>query len=140
MIAIQLTGLELSESWQDENPLARARAAFPIVGVPGTESMGLVYFEVEPGQSLAMHTDSEDEMVVLLSGEAEATVGEERGHLRAGALAFIPAMVPHSFRNTGDETLRVAGVFAGSDVVSEFTHPLQPMGLSVLEHQALAAV
>lgn len=140
MIAFQLTDLELLESWQDEDPHARARATFPLVGVRETESLGVVYFEVEPGKSLAMHTDSKDEIVVLLSGKAEATVGDETGELRAGALAFIPAMVPHGFRNTGDETLRVAGIFAGSDVVSEFEHALQPMGATVLEHQALAAV
>jgi len=140
VIALQLTALELLESWQDEDPAARVRATFPLVGVRETESLGVVYFEVEPGNALATHTDSKDEIVVLLSGTAEATVGDETGELRAGALAFIPAMVPHGFRNTGSETLRVAGIFAGSDVISEFAYPLQPMGIAVLEHQALAAV
>lgn len=139
MIAFQLTALELMESWQDEDPAARVRATFPLVGVHETESLGVVYFEVEPGQALATHTDSKDEIVVLLSGSAEATVGDETGQLRAGGLAFIPAMAPHGFRNTGSETLRVAGIFAGSDVVSEFEHPLQPMGIKVLEFQSLAA-
>lgn len=138
MIAAQLTELDLLESWQEEHPAARARATFPLVGVSGTAALGVVYFEIEPGNVLATHTDSQDEIVVLLSGAGAGTVGEETGQLRAGALVFVPAMVPHGFHNTGTETLRAVGIFAGADVVSTFEHPLQPMGLSVLEHQALA--
>lgn len=140
MIAMQLPELTLLESWQDENRAARTRVTFPLVGVPGTEALGVVYFEIEPGNVLATHTDSQDEILVLLRGTGEGTVGAETGHLRAGAMVFIPAMVPHGFRNTGTETLRAVGIFAGADVVSRFEHPLQPIGLSVLEHHALAAV
>jgi len=137
MITAQLTEQELRESWQDEVPSARARSTFPLVGVPGTEQLGLVYFEIEPGNVLGMHTDSQDEIVVLLSGSGEGTVGEESGHLRAGGLVYVPAMVPHGFRNTGTETLRCVGIFAGADVVSAFEYALQPMGIRVIEHQAL---
>lgn len=140
MIALQLDTLELLESWQDENPSGRTRATFPLVGVEGTETLGVVYFEIEPGNALPSHTDSQDEIVVILNGSGEGTIDDETAQMRAGALAFIPAMVPHGFRNTGTETLRCVGIFAGSNVVSTFEYLLQPMGLRTLEHQALAAV
>jgi len=140
MITVQLTELDLLESWQEECPESRTRASFPLVGMSDTKSLGVVYFEVEPGNMLASHTDSQDEILVLLSGSGEGTIGEETGQLRAGALVFIPAMVPHWFRNTGTETLHCVGIFAGANVVSTFEHALQPMGMRVLEHQALAAV
>jgi len=140
MITCQLLEQELLETWQEEDPSARVRSTFPLVGVPGTEQLGVVYFEVEPGNILGTHTDSQDEIVVLLSGSGEGTVGDETGRLEAGGLVYIPAMVPHGFLNTGTETLRCVGIFAGAGVVSTFEHALQPMGLRVLEHQALAAV
>lgn len=67
MIAFTLSELELGEFWHDEAPRDRGRGAFPLVGVPGTDSTGMVYFEIAPGESLDLHTDSPDELVVILS-------------------------------------------------------------------------
>jgi quercetin dioxygenase-like cupin family protein len=125
---------------KQQDSAARTRATFPLVGVPGTERLGMVYFEVEPGNVLGVHTDSQDEIVVVLSGVAEGVVGNERGPVAAGGIVFIPAMAPHGFRNTGADTLRCVGIFAGSDVVSTFEHALQPMGVRAIEHQSLVAV
>jgi mannose-6-phosphate isomerase-like protein (cupin superfamily) len=139
MIVAQTNELELLESWQDEDPAARVRFLFPLVGVPEAESLGVVCFEVQPGDALAMHTDSLDEIVIVMSGSGEGTIGDESGWLSAGALVFIPAMAPHGFRNTGTETLRCIGIFAGSDLVSTFEHPLQPFGIRVFEAYATPA-
>jgi hypothetical protein len=40
----------------------------------------------------------------------------------------VPAMVPHSMRNVGDETLRVVGFFPSSTVMSTFDQPIVPTG------------
>ena len=42
-------------------------------------------------------------MLYIVAGEAEAEVGDERGTVRAGDLAVIPAMVPHGLVNVGEE-------------------------------------
>lgn len=139
MIAMKLNELELGEFWLEEVPTARGRGGFPLVGVPGTESTGMVYFEIEPGNELALHTDSPDEVIVVLSGTARATVGDEVGELAAGSVAFIPSMVPHGFKSIGDETLRCLGIFPDSDVVSSFEHPLQPWGTRTISVQPEAA-
>lgn len=138
MITFQTGELEIGDFWLEEDPRARGKGGFPLVGVPGTESVGLVYFEIEPGNSLGLHTDSQDEVIVVLGGSALGTVGEETGELSAGGVLFIPAMVPHGFKNIGNDTLRCVGVFPNSDVVSTFEYALQPFGSRVIPFRATA--
>lgn len=138
MISFQTSELEIGDFWHDEEPQARGRGGFPLAGIPDTESMGLVYFEIEPGNRLGLHTDSQDEMIVVLQGKASATVGEETGNLEAGAVAFVPAMVPHGFSNVGSDTLRCVGIFPDSDVVSTFEYSLQPFGTRTVSFKATA--
>lgn len=75
-----------------------------------------------------MHTDSAEEILLILDGRAEATVGDERGTLESGSIAIVPALEPHDLRNIGQSTLRVAGFFSSNAVVSVFEHALQPLG------------
>jgi quercetin dioxygenase-like cupin family protein len=137
MIAMQLNELNLMDGWQEHDPALRWKVQFPLMGMPGTASLGSVYFELEPGQVLPSHTDSRDEIVILLSGSGEGTVGNETSHLSAGGMVFIPAMEPHGFRNTGSETVRAIGIFAGAAVVSTFEHEVMPMGIRVFDATAV---
>jgi quercetin dioxygenase-like cupin family protein len=106
----------------------RAKASFPFSAATGTKSTGVVYFEVEPGHRLGTHTDSAEELLLLLGGTAEVSVGDEQGQVSAGEMALVPAMVPHSVRNVGDETVRVVGFFSSSTNMATFDQPLVPMG------------
>ncbi|MEZ4523447.1 MAG: cupin domain-containing protein [Thermomicrobiales bacterium] len=139
MIAMKLHELELGEFWHDEVPQARGQGGFPLVGVPGTESTGMVYFEIEPGNELGLHTDSPDELLVILSGTARATIGDEVADLSAGSVAFVPSMVPHAFKSVGEEPLRCLGIFPDSNVVSTFEYPLQPWGTRTISFQPAEA-
>jgi quercetin dioxygenase-like cupin family protein len=139
MIARDLRNIEMFDAWQEEDERLAWRAQFPLMGEPGTESLGSVYFEIEPGKGLASHTDSQDEVVVLLSGSGEGTVGDETSQVNAGGMVFVPAMVPHAFRNTGSETIRALGIFAGAAVVSTFEHVVHPMGIKVFGEQPVTA-
>jgi quercetin dioxygenase-like cupin family protein len=85
-----------------------------------------VTFELPPGASLGVHSDSAEEVVLVLDGEAEATVGEERAALGPNELAVVPAMVPHDVRNVGDRPLRALGFFPAAAVVSTFAEPPAP--------------
>ena len=119
MFTVQLDELKLEEDWLEMNPPVGWRATTPIKDAPEIDSLGAVYFELEPGETLVTHKDKEDEIVVLLSGSGEATVGDETASLDTHGIVFIPAMIPHGFKNTGDETLRAFGVFAGPDFEGE---------------------
>ena len=90
--------------------------AFPINRFTGAEHTAVVYFEVQPGDYLPTHTDSAEEILYIVAGEGEAQLGDERGSVRAGDLAVIPAMVPHGIANTGDEPLKVVGFFCESEI------------------------
>jgi quercetin dioxygenase-like cupin family protein len=128
MITASTPDLDLVEAYIDSDPRGRVFPAFPISRATGAEHTAVVYFEVQPGDYLPTHTDSAEEVLYIVAGEGEAQVGDERGHVRAGDLAVVPAMAPHGIANTGDEPLKVVGFFCESEIVSEFVEPLQPMG------------
>ena len=139
MLTVATNKLELIEVWLDSDPQhKRLQVTFPINKWAGSRDSAVVYFEIEPGNRLAPHTDSAEEILYLISGQAEAEVGDERGRLAAGDLAVIPAMAPHSLLNTGEEPLKVIGFFSESEIVSSFDEPIQPIGAAVLEQGAPA--
>lgn len=133
MLTASTPDLDLLEAYVDSDPRGRVFPAFPINRATGAEHTAVVYFEVLPGDHLPTHTDSAEEILYIVAGEGEAHLGDERGHVRAGDLAVIPAMVPHGIANTGDETLKVVGFFCESEIESTFVEPLQPMGLATIK-------
>ena len=132
MLAVQLAERNLVDISSETDETRRIRVDFPISSVAGAASTAVVYFELEPGEHTGMHTDSAEEIVLILSGRAEAIVGDERGELAAGGLGLVPALVPHDVRNIGEETLRVVGFFSSGIVVSLFDDPLMPAGKRVV--------
>ncbi|HEX4746213.1 MAG TPA: cupin domain-containing protein [Gaiellaceae bacterium] len=132
MLATQLSERDLLEVWSETDETRRIRFDFPISSRTGAASSAVVYFELEPGEHTGMHTDSAEEVVLILSGTVEATVGDERGELSTGGLGLVPALVPHDIRNIGDETVRVVGFFSSNTVVSVFDDPMLPAGKRVV--------
>jgi quercetin dioxygenase-like cupin family protein len=134
MQTVTTGALELMEArMAADDPRARVRVNFPLNKWTGTADSAVVYFEVAPGDHLATHTDSAEEILYIVTGTGIAHVGDERGRVRAGDLAVVPAMAPHGIANDGDETLRVVGFFCESEIVSTFDEPVQPIGLASLE-------
>jgi quercetin dioxygenase-like cupin family protein len=105
--------------------------AFPISSATGTADTAVVYLEFEPGGELAVHTDSAEELLLVLEGTAEGIVGEETAVLETGDVAVVPALVRHGLRNIGEGKLRVIGFFASSTNVAVFEEPL-PTGDQVV--------
>ena len=132
MIAESIDQLELMDVWYEDDPTMRAKVNFPFFLGTGTRSTAVVYFEIEPGHRLGTHTDSAEEILLIQDGEAEVTLGEDRGRLSAGAMALVPAMVPHSLRNMGEETVRVLGFFSSNVTVATFDRPMMPFGQRVV--------
>ncbi|MGD9712182.1 MAG: cupin domain-containing protein [Thermomicrobiales bacterium] len=124
MQSVNVNDLELQEVASAVDPTVLTRFTFPVYAATGAASTAVVYFELEPGNRLATHHDSPEEVLYIVQGEAIATVGDESAQVRAGDLAVIPAWVPHGIENTGRETLRVIGFFGASNVASLFTEPV----------------
>jgi quercetin dioxygenase-like cupin family protein len=125
MLTVDLNAAELP----DRGP--GLRAAFPISSAEGTAALAIVWMELDPGGMLSEHTDSAEELLFVVEGEVEASVGSEQGTLGAGEAAVVPALVPHGLRNVSGKTARVLGVFASSTNIAVFTEPHGPAGEQV---------
>jgi quercetin dioxygenase-like cupin family protein len=132
VIAERIEDLELMEVWYENDPTMRVKVNFPFFLGTGTKNTAVVYFEIEPGYRLGTHTDSAEEILLILEGEAEVNLGDEQGRLSAEEMALVPAMVPHSLRNVGNERMRVAGFFSSNVLVSTFDQPMMPFGQRVV--------
>ncbi len=107
------------------------RVSFPLHSATGTASTATVLFELDPGAELPVHTDSAEELLIVVQGTGEARVGDEVGQIAKHDVALVPPMAPHGLRNTGDDVLRILGTFSSSTVVSTFERPFEPGGPQV---------
>lgn len=134
MVTVDLNTIELNEFRAKEDPAQACRATFPLLGVHGTRSLAAVYIEIAPGENLGAHTDSAEELLVVLEGEAIARVGASTTRASKGSLVLVPTMVPHDIRNTGNATLKVLGVFGGANnIVATFEKEWLPTNSRVVD-------
>ena len=69
--------------------------------------------EIAPGASIPTHKHpTEDEIVLIHSGEAQVLLGEQERKLHAGGLVFIPANTWIGLKNISTEPLNVTFVFS----------------------------
>lgn len=132
MHTVQTQQLELLPAHHRDDEANVVRAAWPLHGGTGSRSTAAVYFELERGTRLGRHTDSAEEVLVVLAGEVDVIVGDERRRLAAGGMAVVPAEAPHDVVGTGDGTARVTGVFPSRTVVSVFDDEWMPFGTRLL--------
>jgi quercetin dioxygenase-like cupin family protein len=138
MITTDLNKLELTEFTAEANPGQRCRATFPLLAANGTKDSATVYIELYPGENLGNHTDSAEEMLLILQGEVQVNVGTEKGNLSKGQLAVVPKMTPHDIRNTGDETARILGFFGGANnIIATFDEVWSPTGSNMVDTSKL---
>ena len=132
MHTVQTQQLDLLPAHHRDNETNVVRAAWPLSRSTGSRSTAAVYFELDRGTRLGRHTDSAEEVLVVLAGEVDVIVGNEHQRVTAGGLAVVPAEVPHDVVGTGEETARVAGVFSEKTIVSVFDDEWFPYGTRVL--------
>jgi quercetin dioxygenase-like cupin family protein len=129
---VRIDELELLQLWSDDDPAQRAGVTFPAFHATGAKSTAVVYFELDPGARIGSHTDSAEEILLILAGKGEATVGGEIGEVEEGSLTVVPALVPHDIENSGQSTLKVLGFFSSNAIVSVFGNAWQPAGAHVV--------
>jgi quercetin dioxygenase-like cupin family protein len=132
MYTIQTRELDLMPAHHRSDEENVVRAAWPVHRGTGARSTAAVLFELAHGTRLGTHTDSAEEVLVVLDGEVEFVVGDERRRASAGAIAVVPAEVPHDVIGVGDTPARVAGVFSSNTIVSVFDDEWVPYGTRVL--------
>jgi quercetin dioxygenase-like cupin family protein len=78
------------------------------------QTLGLVY--ILPGEKNPLHHHPNcEELLFVLSGRCDHSLGGEVHHLAAGAMIRIPAGVPHDARNTGWEPVRMLICYSSAD-------------------------
>jgi quercetin dioxygenase-like cupin family protein len=131
MHSFQTQDLDLVQisSAQSGDPTREVRAAFPLHYATGSASTAMVYFELQPEMHLGTHVDSAEEILLVLEGEVEATLAQERARVAAGGAMVVPAMEPHDVRNCGETTARVCGIFSSSTTIAIFEEEFSVMGM-----------
>lgn len=134
MTTVNLNELELNEFVGQINPKQHCKATFPLLAAHGSRKLATVYFELEPGDHLGRHTDSAEELLLVLEGEIQAFVGEESGVVSTGSLVLIPEMVAHDLHNIGTGRAKVLGVFGGANnIVATFDEAMNPTESNIVD-------
>jgi quercetin dioxygenase-like cupin family protein len=60
-----------------------------------TGTMTLMYWSVDPGATIPMHTHNHEQVAHVLNGQFELTLDTETRILEPGIVAVIPPNVPH---------------------------------------------
>ena len=103
MIVESFEEAELEDAWVEGDSLLHWRSAAGHSADGSASSL----LEIPAGCRLARHTDSAEEVIVVLAGCAR---------------------VPHDVENFGEDTLRFAAVYAEADVVTTYETEIQPDG------------
>ena len=139
MEKVNLNTLELTEFTGKLNPKQHCHATFPLFGANGTQNTATVYFELNPGDTLGRHTDSAEEILVILEGSVEAEIDGEKGALSEGEIVLVPKMAPHNLTNTGNGKARVLGVFGGANhIVATFDETWLPVDSNTVDTSKMA--
>jgi mannose-6-phosphate isomerase-like protein (cupin superfamily) len=128
MIVVARADVELADAWIEGDPALRWSSGAGHGPSSGASASGSSLLRVDPGCQLARHTDSAEEVVVVLDGAAEVSVVDETASVAAGDAVVVPKDRPHSVRNAGEVPLWFLAVYADRDVVTRYEQPVQPGG------------
>jgi mannose-6-phosphate isomerase-like protein (cupin superfamily) len=80
-------------------------------GAPyGFQSLSFIITETQPGGGPPLHVHECEEAHVLLEGKATYVLGDQKFTVEGPYVVKIPAGVPHTFVNAGNQPLRLIGV------------------------------
>lgn len=82
-------------------------ATFTSIATPSTGSQDTAVWEIRllPGHAGAEHQLTRQEVFIVTSGVAQASIGGERYVVRAGDLLVVPAHTPFALEAAGDDPL-----------------------------------
>jgi mannose-6-phosphate isomerase-like protein (cupin superfamily) len=86
-------------------------------------SLGHVTLEPNGGQ-VPWHNQEQEEIYLILDGEGEMCLGEEKTALRAGQAVYIPPGVFHQLTNVGETPLRMIYCYGPAGDVAHWRQEL----------------
>jgi mannose-6-phosphate isomerase-like protein (cupin superfamily) len=104
--------MKVAGGWSMGSLLERWRAnGRPYLEFEREESMSVGLYVLPAGGRDEQQPHDEDEVYVVLEGEARFTAGDEVRDIRAGDVIFVSAGVPHRFHDMTSQ-LKLIAVFA----------------------------
>lgn len=76
-------------------------------------------FTIEPGGGMPMHTNTVEHEQLVLNGNAKVIIGDHEFEAKKNDIVFIPASVPHSYKNEGNEPFEFLCVVPNKEDVIE---------------------
>ena len=77
----------------------------------GAGQLTVIDVALVPGKGHNFHKHPEqEELLLIIAGEAEQWIGEEKRILKAGDSAFVPRGVVHASYNAGEGEARIAAI------------------------------
>lgn len=99
----------------------RPNTSWSLVVDPGdangrVTSLAIIREAIAAGDRIPLHTHDVDEAITIISGEAEARLGDERRRVDPGTTIFIPAGTPHGTANIGDVPVDIHAFFPATTI------------------------
>jgi quercetin dioxygenase-like cupin family protein len=89
----------------------------PDVGAgPHVDDITLIVEEIAPGDRIPLHTHPINELIVILQGNPEVTLGDDTREVDPGAVVFIPAGTTHGTRNRSTSPVRLHAMFPSEQI------------------------
>jgi quercetin dioxygenase-like cupin family protein len=127
-----LSEVPLLEGSITDQPDARLKFGFALTAADGSHNFAIIYAEIEPGNMLPRHHDMFEEIIYIIEGTLEITVGKDTAQATAGDIVKLPAMIPHSARNIGSGTARGLFIQPNGTLSLVFDKPIEPIGSAIL--------
>lgn len=61
------------------------------------------FFTIQPGGAMPAHTNCVEHEQYVINGRGRIAIGDEELEVSRGSIVFIPAGIPHWYKNIGDE-------------------------------------
>ena len=87
-------------------------------GARGSESITIAEVTIQPGSKTPVHYHPTEEAMVILEGELEAILGDERFTVRVGNTLVAPPTVKHGFVNRSNRPARLFGIHPTANVTT----------------------
>lgn len=78
----------------------------------GFEALSFMIIEARPGDGPPLHSHPSEAAHIVLAGTATYVLDDQRFTVAGPYVVKIPASIPHTFLNIGDEPIRLIVVFA----------------------------
>ena len=89
-------------------------------GDNGAESLSVGDLHLAPGASMRTHTHPTEEAMVILEGELEAVLGDEKIPVTIGHTILAPPGVKHGFLNRSSQPARLMAIFPTATIERTF--------------------